>query len=80
MVTQIQKWGNSLALRIPKSFAHEVNVHRGSKVELFLTRGKLILAPISKPSYELKELLKKVSPQNIHHEEDYGPPMGKEVW
>ncbi len=80
MRIQIQKWGNSLALRLPKVFAREAKVRQGSAVELSLTGGKLILTPVSKPSYTLKSLLMRVNKRNVHHEENFGHSTGQETW
>ncbi len=80
MKTRVQKWGNSLALRIPKSFASEVGLQRESPVEVSLEDGKLVIAPIGKPELTLKQLLAKVTPENIHHEVETGPATGNEAW
>ena len=80
MQTRIQKWGNSLALRIPKSFALETHLEQGTLVEVSLYDGKLLVTPLSQPVITLEELLKQVTPQNLHHEVDVGPAVGGEVW
>ena len=80
MKVQIQKWGNSLALRIPKSFAIESKVSSGSTVEVSLDKGKIVVTPIAEPEIKLEDLLNKVSKRNIHAEIDSGSPLGKEVW
>lgn len=80
MRIQIQKWGNSLALRLPKVFASEAKVRQGSAVELSFADGKLILTPISRSSYTLKSLLGRVTKRNLHREEDFGHPAGQETW
>jgi antitoxin MazE len=80
MKTRVQKWGNSLALRIPKSFASEVGLHNESPVEVSLADGKLVIAPVAKPELTLKQLLAKVTPDNIHHEIETGPATGNEIW
>jgi antitoxin MazE len=80
MRTQIQKWGNSLALRIPKSFAAESNIQEGSVVDISIVEGKLVIRPISEPTYTLDQLLARVTKKNIHGEVDTGGPVGKEVW
>ncbi len=80
MRTVIQKWGNSLALRIPKSFATEVGLQRETSVEVSLANGKLVITPITKPKLNLKQLLAKVTKENIHREIDTGPAMGDETW
>ena len=80
MRLQIQKWGNSLALRLPKVFASEANVRQGSAVDLSFADGKLILTPLSKSSYTLKGLLARVTKHNLHREEDFGRRIGQETW
>jgi antitoxin MazE len=79
MQARIQKWGNSLAVRIPKPFALEVGLEQNSLVAVSIQEGKLLLEPI-KPSYSLKELLAKVTTDNVHHEVGTGPSVGNEVW
>lgn len=80
MQSRVQKWGNSLALRIPKSFAAEIGLADETAVEISLVEGKLVVSPIQKPTYTLKELLAGVTNDNIHNEEDTGTPEGNEVW
>lgn len=80
MITKIQKWGNSLGLRIPKNIAQDAGVGEGTTVDLTLKDGQLIVSPARSRSYDLKHLLAKVTPQNIHEEIEYGGPFGREVW
>jgi antitoxin MazE len=80
MRARIQKWGNSLALRIPKSFAIETALHSGAEVDLALEDGRLIITPLSQPSYSLEDLLAQVTPANLHSEIDSGGSMGTEAW
>ena len=80
MVTKIQKWGNSLGVRIPKSFAAEADIEEGSEVDIAIAEGKLVITPRQKPRYELTDLLAKVSKKNLHEEVDTGEPVGREVW
>lgn len=79
MNAKIQKWGNSLALRIPKAFATEARLKQGAVVDLAVVDGKVILNPDLPPKYSLDELLRGVSKQNIHSQIDTGPPVGREV-
>lgn len=62
------KVGNSLALRIPRSFADESNIEQGSLVDLSVIEGKRIIVPVSDPEYTLEELLAGVTEENIHAE------------
>lgn len=80
MRTKIQKWGNSLAVRIPKAFAVEVGLERDRDVELSVQAGRLVVELPSAPSYTLEQLLAGVRPSNVHRETDWGPPVGREVW
>jgi antitoxin MazE len=80
MKARIQKWGNSLAVRIPKTLAYETGIEEESEVELLLENGRLVIAPTSKPKYSLDELLEGINETNIHEEVDFGPSVGKEVW
>jgi len=80
MRTRVQKWGNSLALRIPKAFATEVGLQRETSVEVSLSDGKLVITPVTEPKLNLKQLLAKVTKENLHHEVDTGPVTGNETW
>jgi antitoxin MazE len=80
MKTRVQKWGNSLALRIPKSFAAEAGLDRDSSVEVSLIDKKLVITLASKTKFTLRQLLAQVTENNLHHEVDTGPAMGNEVW
>lgn len=79
MKTVVQKWGNSLALRIPKTMAVHINVKEGAPVEILEAGGSLHIKPAkAKPS--LKEILSKITPENLHGETRTGKAVGKEVW
>ena len=80
MKSRIQKWGNSLALRIPKSFAREIGLDRDAPVNVSLEDGKLIVTPIAEPPLTLERLLEQITEDNIHREVDTGPAVGEEVW
>jgi antitoxin MazE len=77
---RIQKWGNSLALRIPKSFAAHSNIEQGSVVDLSLDNGRMIVEAAKEQEYSLEALLARVTKNNRHSEVDFGAPVGKEVW
>ena len=80
MQTKIQKWGNSLALRIPRSFAREAGVAAGSEVDLSVQDGDLVVKPATRRTYQLKDLLRRVTAKNLHGEVDTGRPVGREIW
>ena len=80
MQTRVQKWGNSLAVRIPKSFAAEAGLHADAAVNLSLVKGKLVVQPIRPQPLTLAELLRGVTKDNLPGEWLTGPAVGKEVW
>ena len=80
MQTMIQQWGNSLALRIPKAFAHQARVKKGSAVTLSVEKGRMVMKPLHRRKYTLEELVSKITPKNRHSETDWGKPRGKEIW
>jgi len=80
MRTRVQKWGNSLALRIPKALATEIGLQRNSPVEVSLVDGQLVIVPVVEPVFTLEHLLAQVTEDNLHGEIETGPAVGKEVW
>jgi antitoxin MazE len=80
MLTKVQKWGNSLALRIPKAFALDAQLENNSVVEVSLVDGQIVIKPISMPTWTLEQLMSDVNKDNIHHETDTGNAIGNETW
>ena len=80
MITAVQKWGNSLALRIPRAYAEETHIHDGSSVDLSLQEGNLVVRPVRKIVFSLDDLLKGVTPHNRHEAVDSGSAVGQEIW
>ena len=80
MKLKVQKWGNSLALRIPKALAIEANIASGSTVEMSLSDGELKIKSVEDQEYSLDELLSGITAENIHDEVSTGIAQGKESW
>lgn len=80
MITTIQKWGNSLAVRIPKTVAQDIHLKTGAPVDLIVRDGKLLVEPKATRTYQLSQLLKQISKRNLHNEVETGRPTGNEVW
>jgi len=80
MVTTVQKWGNSLAVRIPRTLAADTRLTEGKSVTLTLREGTIVIARERRPRYSLRQLLKEVTPQNRHTEIGTGDAVGREVW
>jgi antitoxin MazE len=80
MQATIRKWGNSLGLRIPKPLADDAGVAAGSKVEVSMRDGGILIRPVRSPRLRLDDLLEGVTPENLHSEIDSGQPVGREAW
>jgi antitoxin MazE len=79
MHTQIGKWGNSLAVRIPGTYAKDLDLKEGMDLDVSLVEGKLVLRPLEE-QYTLEALLAQITPENLHGETDWGPAVGRESW
>ena len=82
MKTSVQKWGNSLAVRIPKGVAEESKLSVGTEVEVGVEDGRIVVVPVAPTSKEqaLEELVSRITDENRHGETDWGPAVGREVW
>ena len=80
MKTRVQKWGNSLAVRIPRPFAEEVKLQENSPVDVLVRSGKLVVVPMPEPKLTLEELVERITPENRHGEIGTGKALGNEVW
>jgi antitoxin MazE len=80
MLARAQKWGNSLAVRLPKTVAEECGIEADSQVEIVREDDLIIIKPIRKKGVSLDSLLAGVTKDNIHSEITAGKPVGKEVW
>jgi antitoxin MazE len=80
MKTRVQKWGNSLAVRIPKAFAAEAGLEDEGHVEMALRDGSIVITPVAVQRYDLARMLDSITPENQHREVETGPAAGAEVW
>jgi antitoxin MazE len=80
--SKFQKWGNSLALRIPSAFAKEIGAAEGQPVDMTIKNGALVVkvGVRKRGRYALEELVDAITEENRHGETDWGPPRGNEVW
>ena len=79
MRTRVQKWGNSLAVRIPKPFAESAGLKLATEVEVSLEKGALRVSAV-RPRWQLRALISKVTAKNRHAEVEVGQPVGRESW
>jgi antitoxin MazE len=79
MKTTAQKWGNSLAIRVPKSVAQQAGLKVKDDLEIEVREGTLVLRPHLRRVYRLEDLVKRISPRNLHKELGFGEPVGREA-
>lgn len=79
MHTRVQKWGNSLGVRIPRGLAEEVGLGAGTEVSLSAKDGELVVKPALPTRLSLDDLLASVSESNIHSSVDTGSAVGAEI-
>jgi len=77
MQTVVQKWGNSLGIRIPSLYVKEFNLKNGSSVEITEEDGKIVIVP---PRKELNEMLSRITKENMHLPIETGSSVGNEEW
>ncbi len=82
MLTKVQKWGNSQGLRVTKALLHEARMNVGDEVQVSVRKGQIIVEPVTKVRgrHDLKKLVSKMPKGYQPEEQNWGPPVGKEVW
>lgn len=75
----IAKWGNSLAVRLPRHVVQDAKLTEGQPVELSVRDGVVVVTPVRK-KFKLDELLAQASEQNRQAEVDWGEARGDEAW
>lgn len=77
MEAHLKKWGNSLAIRIPKAMLEHAKLREGMPLEIHFEGDSIVITPVQ---LSLDELVKGIKPSNLHESVDTGPPVGREVW
>lgn len=80
MRARVRKWGNSLAVRIPRSFAEQAGLRENGLIDVALADGKVLIESVTAPDLTLDELLARMTDANLHPETDSGPVVGNETW
>jgi antitoxin MazE len=80
MHSKVQKWGNSLAVRIPRSVAEDTQLRQGEAVSMASHDGQIVIAAVRQQRFKLNDLLKGITPRNRHAEVATGSAIGREIW
>jgi antitoxin MazE len=76
---QLVRWGNSLAVRIPKTVLDQASLREGEELDIGVEEGRISIQP-ARRRLTLKSLIAGITPDNVHGEQDWGKPAGKEPW
>jgi antitoxin MazE len=79
MEAVIRKWGNSPALRLSTAVLKEAGYQIEQKVDLIVTRGRIVIQPSERVEYDLDALISGITAENAHDEVNFGSPVGKEA-
>ncbi len=79
MIAKTSQWGNSIGVRIPRALAKRAGIGVDSTVEIDEADEGIVIKPVGKKEYSLRELVKAITRQNRHGEADFGRPVGKEL-
>jgi antitoxin MazE len=80
MKAKVQKWGNSLGIRIPRTVALELSLETDSEVDMSTHDGTIVISPTRQNRLSLRQLLSKVTDSNLHAEIPSGEAEGREAW
>ncbi|MEH2432973.1 MAG: AbrB/MazE/SpoVT family DNA-binding domain-containing protein [Nostoc sp.] len=80
MTAVVAKWGNSLAIRIPRAVAEQAHVTEGTAIDLSVEGNNIIITPQKRKKYTLDELLEGMTPDQFHSEFETGNAVGNEDW
>jgi antitoxin MazE len=80
MKTQLARWGNSMAVRIPKAVAEAARLRLGDQLEMAVEDSGTLRIRKKKGKQKLSDLVRAITPENLHAESDWGAPAGKELW
>ena len=79
MRTVIKKWGNSASVRIPAEVMQAAHLDLDEAVDVREESGRIVIEPAQRKEYDLAELVKQITVENLHDEADFGRPVGKEA-
>ncbi len=79
MHTQVGRWGNSLAVRLPAAYVKDLGLSEGVEMDVSVVGNGLLLRPV-KRNYSLEELVAQITEENRHGETDCGQAVGREAW
>ena len=80
MNQHVRKWGNSAAVRIPAATLAAAGLKADDAVDVREENGRIVIEKARSDEVTLESLLARITPENIHPETDWGPPVGKEIW
>jgi antitoxin MazE len=78
--SQLAKWGNSLAVRLPRQIIETARLREGDPLNLSVGKDGAVIIRATRQKYRLEDLVAEITPGNRHDETDWGGPVGNEIW
>jgi antitoxin MazE len=76
----VKKWGNSASVRIPVAVLQAAHLNLDEPVDVREESGRIVIEPVRRKEYDVAELVKGITRENLHAEVAFGGPVGKEAW
>jgi antitoxin MazE len=76
----VKKWGNSASVRIPAAVMKAAHLDLDDAVDVREESGRVVIEPVQHKEYDLDDLVRRITPGNLHEELDFGGSVGNEVW
>ncbi len=80
MKSAVKKWGNSAAVRIPAAVMEAIPLEFDDPVDVREEAGRIIIEPVRQKEYDINDLIKGITRENLHEAVDFGAALGKEAW
>ena len=82
MLTRVQRWGNSQGIRLPKKVLSQAEIAVGEEVDVKVENHRIVVeAPQRvRGRYRIEDLAARMPEGYSPSEEDWGEPIGREVW
>lgn len=80
MRVQVKRWGNSASVRIPAAVMAAAALRIDQEVDVREDDGRIVIEPVTAPSYDLDALLSTMTPETFPDDVDFGQPVGQEIW
>lgn len=80
MEARLQKWGNSIGIRIPSNILKALNLKENDIIDLIQEEEKIVISKSQKKKISLRERFKEYNDKNLAKDFSWDEPKGREIW